>query len=152
MKICKRLNGNHSRSKRSKCIPKCTGFSKIQCSVCVSKMAQKTRVEKKFPYKPILHYVYAFLKETNSAINRSPLGLYALFYRTPAKIMLHPQAQTVQYRFLRRSKRLYGNKKSPLSCISSGSLQNIFEMIGAVRTIKWKPGLTRAFHYQMIKQ
>ena len=44
--------------------------------------------------------------------------------------MLPLQVQTVQYRFLRRSGRLYGNHKSPLSCRSSGSLQNI-----------WKPGL-----------
>ena len=40
---------------------------------------------------------------------------------------------------------IYGNQKSPLSCRSSGSLQNIFETIraiGTIRTIKWKPGLT----------
>ena len=95
------------------------------------------------PYKPLLHYAYYFLKENNSAINRLPLGLYALFYRIPAKIMLPPQAQTVQYRFLRRSRRLYGNHKSPLSCRSSGSLQNIFETtwaIGTIRTTIWKPG------------
>ena len=53
---------------------------------------------------PILHYTYSFLKENKSAINRLPLVLYALFHRTPAKIMLPPQAQTVQYRFLRLSR------------------------------------------------
>ena len=53
--------------------------------------------------------------------------------------MLPREAQTVQYRFLRR---LYGNRKSPLSCRSSGSCQNIFETIGAIGTVKWKPGLT----------
>ena len=88
-----------------------------------------------FPYKPILHYPYSLLKENNSAINRLPLGLYALFYRTPAKIMWPPQAQTVQYRFFRRSRRLYGNQKSPLSCQSSRSLRNIFEMIRAIGTM-----------------
>ena len=112
--------------------PKCAGYSKIQCSVfqkCVSKGHNKhERVETKllhqcmvqlaaqFPYKPILHYAYVLFKENNSGINRLPFGLYALFYSTPAKMMLPPQAQTVQYRFLGRSRRLYGNCKLPLSC------------------------------------
>ena len=133
------------RSKRSECIPKCTGYSKIQCSFCAAfqkmrfKMAQEKRQSgdealapvygtepAKFPYKPILHYAYSLLKENNIAINRLPLGLYALFYKTSAKIMLPPQAQTAQYRFLRRSRLLYGNQKSPLSCRSSVLLQKRF--------------------------
>ena len=61
--------------------------------------------------------------------------------------MLPPQAQTVQYRFLRLSRRLYGNQKSTLSCRSSESLQSIFETTGTIGTtgrIIWKPGLTAA--------
>ena len=61
--------------------------------------------------------------------------------------MLPREAQTVQYRFLRRSRRLYGNQKSPLSCRSSGSLQNIFETIGAIGTVKWKPIVVRQLQY-----
>ena len=51
--------------------------------------------------------------------------------------------QTVQCRFLRKSRRLYGNQKSPLSCRSSGSPQNIFETIGAIRTIVWEQGFIK---------
>ena len=54
--------------------------------------------------------------------------------------MLLPQTQTMQYRFLRRSRRLYGNQKSTLACRSSRSLQKIFE---TNRTIIWKAGFTR---------
>ena len=75
----------------------------------------------KFPYNPILHYAYFLLKENSRALNRLHFGLYALFYRTRTKIMLPPQAQNVQYRFLRRSRRLYWNQKSPISCQSSVS-------------------------------
>ena len=114
-------------------------YSKIQQFNALSALRSKQNA--RFPSNPILHYAYSsLLKENNSAINRLPLRLFGLFYRTPAKIMLPPQAQTVQYRFLRRSRRLYGNQKSPLSCRSSGSLKNIFETIGTIRTIKWKPG------------
>ena len=87
VKICKRLNGNHSRMTRT------------------------------------IEAIQMYPKEKNSAINRLPLGLYALFYRTPAKEVLPHEAQTVQYRLLRRSRRLYGNQKSSLSCRSSGSSQ-----------------------------
>ena len=34
----------------------------------------------KFPHSPILHYAYSpLLEENNSANNRLPLGLFALF-------------------------------------------------------------------------
>ena len=37
----------------------------------------------KFPHSPILHYAYSLLlKENNSANNRLPLGLFALFSRS----------------------------------------------------------------------
>ena len=127
---------------------------------CLSKVAQQTResgdelkllhqcmvqLAVKLSYKPILYYAYSFLKENNSAINRLPLGLYALFYRTHAKIML-PKPCNIA--FFKRSRRLYGNHKSLLSCPSSGSLPKLFETIGVIRTIGtigtiiWKPGLT----------
>ena len=37
----------------------------------------------KFPLSPILHYAYSpLLEENNSANNRLPLGLFALFSRS----------------------------------------------------------------------
>ena len=43
--------------------------------ICLSKA--------KFPHSPILHYAYSLLlKENNSANNRLPLGLFALFSRS----------------------------------------------------------------------
>ena len=41
------------------------------------------RIAAKFPHSPILHYAYSLLlKENNSANNRLPLGLFALFSRS----------------------------------------------------------------------
>ena len=148
--IVKRFNGNYSRMTRTiegikmhrlfqdsmlflHCVPE-KGFQNGTTNTREWRRSSSTSVWY------ILHYAYSLLKENNSAINRLPLGLYALFYRTPAKIMLPPHVQTVQYRFLRRTRRLYGNQKSPLSCRSSGSLQNIFETIGIVRVMQeWFP-------------
>ena len=49
-----------------------------------------------FPYKPILHCAYSLLKENNRAINRLPLGLYALFHRTHAKIRVYLGVRTCE--------------------------------------------------------
>ena len=121
VKICKRLNGNHSHMPWT-----------IEAIQMFPKMHQLFQDSMLF-----LHCIpkNAFQNGTANT-SRLPLALYALFYRTPAKIMLPPQAQTVQYCLLRRSRRLYGNYKSPLSSRSSGSLQKNFETIG---TITWKP-------------
>ena len=106
-------------------------------SFCTSVWYSKRQNFRINPYF-IMHIF--LLKAINQYI--TSLGLNTLFFRTPAKIMLPPQAQTVQYRFLRRSRRLYENQKPPLSWPSSGSLQNNFETIGTIRTIIWKPGLS----------
>ena len=111
VKICKRLSGNHSRMTRTieaiqmypkmhrlfqdsmlfmHCVPKWHNkHERVETKLLHQYMVQ---LAAKVPYKPILHYAYSFLKENNSAINRLPLRIYALFYRTPAKIMLPPQA------------------------------------------------------------
>ena len=80
------------------------------------------------------------LKENNSEINRLPLGLYLRFVLKDSRQnnVASPGPNRAVSPFGRR---LYGNRKSPLSCRSYGSLQNIFETIGAIGTIKWKPGL-----------
>ena len=75
-----------------------------------------------FRIRPTLHKTYSFLLKEITAQTIDYLWNFSLCFRTPAKIMLLPQAQTSQYRFLRRSRRLYGNQKS---CRSPGSLQNI---------------------------
>ena len=126
VKICKRLNPlSHDADDRSDpnisqhapVIPRFNALSALRSKKFVAKWHNKhERVETKlfhqcivqqaakFSYKSIFNYAYSFFKENKSAINRLPLGFYALIYRTPAKITLPPQAQTVQYRFLRRSR------------------------------------------------
>ena len=93
-------------------MPRFNALSALRFKKCISKWHNKTLESGDEALAPvsltvygtvsgkisvILHYDYSFLKEINSVINRLPLELYALFYRTPAKIMLPPQAQNVLF-------------------------------------------------------
>ena len=54
------------------------------CLVLIS-----TKASAIFPYNPILHYAYiSLLKENNSANNRLPLGLCALWFASARDVSL----------------------------------------------------------------
>ena len=166
VKICKRLNGNHSRMTRTieaiqmypkihllfqdsmlflHCVPKnalqngTTNTREWRRSSCISVWCRKRQNFRINPYF-IMHSLFFFKKTTAQSIDY--LWDFTLcFTGLPPKNVASPGPNRA-VSLLRRSRRLYGNQKSPLSCRSSGSLQNIFETNGAIGTVKWKPGLT----------
>ena len=78
--FCIALHNNKSRISLKVCIR--TLHNQSDFSWKVQRELSRRANLARFPYNPILHYAYSsLLKENNSANNRLPLGLYALFYK-----------------------------------------------------------------------
>ena len=74
--------------------------SRLNCAMfqlCVTVCGHARCLWAKFPHSPILHYAYSLLlEENNSANNRLPLGLSALFSRSWIFLSLYSNLRKVR--------------------------------------------------------